>query len=338
VLTVPESAPAHLATVRRGTALEAVVRGHVAVVDGLGRVQGAAGDPAAITTLRSCVKPLQALPFVRHAVDELGAGPDELAVACASHSGEPVHVETVRRLLGRCGLDDQALSCGPQLPYDAGSAAAILAAGGEPERIHNNCSGKHAAMLAVCTVRGWPTAGYAASDHPLQVEIREVMGRLAGVDLDSSPVGVDGCGLPTHGLALHALARMFAAASSDDGFRRCQDAMAAHPHLVAGRGRFDTALLAAAGEQITLKGGGAAVWVAVLRPLGPALAIKLEAGDAAALPATALAALGALGWLAPEVMADERLVPFRHPALRNWEGAVVGSIEPEPGWTALLAG
>jgi L-asparaginase II len=131
---------------------------------------------------------------------------------------------------------------------------------------------------------------------------------------------------------------MFAAATGDDGFRRCQDAMAAHPHLVAGRGRFDTALLAAAGEQVTLKGGGAAVWVAVRRPAGPALAIKLEAGDAAAMPATALAALEALGWLAPEVLADDRLAAFRRPALRNWEGAVVGSIEPEPGWTTPLAG
>jgi L-asparaginase II len=314
------------------------VRGHVAVVDAAGELLAGAGDPAAVTTLRSCVKPLQALVFVRHAVDEVDAGQDELAVACASHNGEPVHVETVRRLLGRCGLDDGALSCGPQLPYDDDAARAILAAGEEPGRIHNNCSGKHAAMLAVCTVRGWPTAAYAAWDHPLQVEIRHLMGGFGAVDLDSSPVGVDGCGLPSHGLPLRVLARMFAAATHDGGFRRCQDAMAAHPHLVAGRGRFDTALLAAAGDRITLKGGGAAVWAAVRRPAGPGLAIKLEAGDAAALPAVALAALEALDWLGPEVLGDDRLVPFRRPSLRNWAGAVVGSIEAEPGWTAALAG
>jgi L-asparaginase II len=310
----------------------------VAVVDAVGTLLAGAGDPAVVTTLRSCVKPLQALPFVRHAVDEIGAGSDELAVACASHNGEPIHVETVRRLLGRCGLDEAALSCGAQLPYDDAAARAILAAGAEPGRIHNNCSGKHAAMLAVCTARGWPIADYAERDHPLQGEIRRLMGGFGGVDLDSAPVGVDGCGLPTHGLPLRVLARMFAAAAYDGGFRRCQDAMAAHPYLVAGRGRFDTALLALAGDRVTLKGGGAAVWVAVRRPTGPALAIKLEAGDAAALPAVALAALEALDWLAPEVVADDRLVPFRRPPLRNWAGAVVGSIEAEPGWTAALAG
>jgi L-asparaginase II len=335
---VPEISPAHLASVRRGPALEAVVRGHVAVVDADGGVAAAAGDPGAVTTLRSCIKPLQALPFVRHALDEIGAGGDELAVACASHNGEPVHVETVRRLLGRSGLADDALSCGPQLPYDEASARAILAAGEEPGRIHNNCSGKHAGMLAVCAAQGWPSDGYAARDHPLQVEIRELMGGFGEVDMDAAPVGIDGCGLPTHGLPLAVLARMFAAATSDAGFRRCQDAMAAHPHLVAGRGRFDTALLAVAGAEVTLKGGGGAVWVAVRRPGGPALAIKLEAGDAAAMPVVALAVLESLGWIGPDALEDPRLAPFRAPVVRNWEGAAVGSITAEREWVARLAG
>jgi L-asparaginase II len=315
-----------------------VVRGHVAVVDRWGTVIGARGDPDTVTTLRSCVKPLQALPFVDHAADQLGVSDAELAVACASHSGEPVHVETVRRLLGRADLDEQALSCGPQLPYDDESAKAILAAGAEPGRIHNNCSGKHAAMLAVVTVRGWPCDGYGAFEHPLQDEIRQVMGRFGEVNLDAAPFGIDGCGLPTHGVSLRVLARMFAAASSDPGFRRCQDAMAAHPHLVGGRGRFDTALLAAAGQEITCKVGGAAVWVALRRPDGPALAIKLEAGEAAALPAVALAALDALGWLSPATARSPGLAGFRRPALRNWEGALVGRISCEPGWADRLTG
>jgi L-asparaginase II len=315
-----------------------VVRGHVAVVDGAGTILGAAGDAGTVTTLRSCVKPLQALPFVRHAVDQLRASDEELAVACASHNGEPVHVETVLRLLGRLGLDEAALSCGPQLPMDQESARAILAAGKEPSRVHNNCSGKHAGMLAVCTVWGWPIDGYAATGHPLQGEIRRTMGALGGVDLETAPAGVDGCGLTTQGVPLSVLARMFAAATTDAGFRRCQDAMTAHPYLVAGRGRFDTALLIAAGHDLTAKGGAAAVWVAVRRPRGPALAIKLEAGDQAAIPAVALAALERLGWIGSATMEGAGLPAFRRPVLRNWEGADVGSITVEPGWADDLAG
>jgi L-asparaginase II len=334
---VPEKPPAHLATVTRGTAREAVLRGHIAVVDAAGAVLASAGDAGAVTTARSCVKPLQAQPFVRHALDSVGASAEELAVACASHNGEPVHTETVVRLLRRCGLGADALSCGRQLPYDDASARRLLATGGQPGRIHNNCSGKHAGMLAACVVRGWPTAGYAAAAHPLQAEIREVMGGFADLDLAATPSGIDGCGLPTHGLPLQVLARMFAAAAADAGFARCQEAMAAHPYLVAGAGRFDTALLAAAGSSLTVKGGGAAVWVAVCRPAGPALAIKLEAGDSAAMPPVALAALAALGWIGPEVLTGPDVAPFVRPEVRNWEGAVVGAVTAEAGWARGLA-
>ena len=333
---MPGSTPAHLATTRRGTAREAVARGHVALVDAAGEVLGSAGDPDSPTTLRSCVKPIQALPFVRLAVAALGASEAEIAVSCASHSGEPVHVETVRSLLGRAGLDDEALSCGPQPPGDAASARAMLMAGEAPGRVHNNCSGKHAGMLAACVVAGWPVAGYAAVDHPLQVEIRDLFTAFSATDLNTQPYGIDGCGLPTHELPLRALARMFAAAATDPDFQRCQTAMAAHPHLVAGTGRFDTAVLAVAGDAITAKVGGAAVWVAVRRPAGPALAIKLEAGEATALPAVALAALGALGWIDEAALTSSPLRAFVSPALVNWEGDAVGSTAAEPAWIGGL--
>lgn len=334
---VPGSPPAHLATTHRGTALEAVVRGHVAVVDRDGTLLGAAGDPDAVTTLRSCVKPLQALPFVRRAADAIGAGDAEIAVACASHQGEPVHVETVRGLLQRAGVDEEALSCGPQLPSDGEAAGRLLASGGAPLPIHNNCSGKHAAMLAACRASGHPLAGYAEYAHPLQAEIRAILGGFAGTDLAERPHGIDGCGLPTHELPLRTLARMFAAAAADPDFGRCQDAMAAHPYLVGGRGRFDTAFLEAAGGAITVKVGGAAVWVAVRRPSGPALAIKLEAGDGTALPAVALAAIGALGWVGDAALAQPALNSFRRVGLRNWTGVEVGSTDAQAGWVDGLS-
>jgi L-asparaginase II len=329
---VPAPPPALLATIRRGTALEAVIRGHAVVVDAAGTVLAAAGDPAAVTTLRSCVKPIQAMPLVRDAAASLGLPDDEIAIACASHSGEPVHVDVVRRLLGRVGLTEAALSCGPQPPMDEAAAEALLAAGGTPTPVTNNCSGKHAGMLAVCAVRGWPTSGYADAAHPLQVEIRVIMGELGAVDLARAPVGIDGCGLPTYGLPLRVLARMFVAASADAAFGRCQAAMAAHPYLVAGRQRFDTALLEVAGAGITAKGGAAGVWVAVRRPAGPALAIKLEAGDQSAVSAVALAALDRLGWLGAGQLAHPAFAAFTEPRLRNWAGTEVGTITAEPGW------
>ncbi len=308
------------------------MRGHVAVVDAGGRLLGGAGDPDATTTLRSCVKPLQALPFVRRAVDAIGAGDAAIAVACASHQGEAVHVDTVRGLLQRAGVDEDALSCGPQLPADGETARELLASGGAPARVHNNCSGKRAAMLAACRVSEWPLAGYAAYDHPLQAEIRAVMSGFAGTDLAQRPHGIDGCGLPTHELPLRTMAGMFAAAAADPDVRRCQDAMAAFPYLVAGRGRFDTAVLEAAGGAVTVKVGGAAVWIAIRRPDGPVLAIKLEAGDPFAMPAVALAALTTLGWIDEAALAGPWLAPFRRVALRNWEGLEVGSSAPEAGW------
>ena len=330
------ASPVHLATIFRGTAHEAVVRGHVVVADASGAVIAAAGDPHAATTLRSCVKPIQAQPFVGRAADAVGASDAEVAIACASHAGEPRHVDTVTQLLGRAGLDENALSCGPQLPFDDDAARHWLAAGREPSRLTNNCSGKHAAMAVTCTVAGWPVDGYADPAHPLQGEIRAQLGAWAGVDLDTVPSGIDGCGLPTHELPLAALARAFAAASADPGFRRCQDAMAAHPHLVAGRHRFDTDLLATAGDSLTCKVGGAAVWVAVQRPAGPALAVKLEAGDPTAMGAVALAALVGAGFLDPAMTAAPALARHRDAPQLNWAGDVVGGVAVEDGWAVRL--
>lgn len=334
---MPAPFPVQLATITRGAAHEALIRGHLVVADAEGQVLAAAGDPDSRTTVRSCVKPLQALPFVRRAAGTIGASDADIAIACASHSGEPQHVAAVRELLGRAGIPEAALSCGPQLPSDAEAARELLAAGGAALPIHNNCSGKHAAMLAVCHVAGWPIERYAAYDHPLQVEIRGLMSGYAGVTLDAEPHGIDGCGLPTHELPLRVLARMYAAAAADGALAPAQSAMARHPHLVGGRHSFDTALLAAAGVAVTVKVGGAAVWIAVQRPGGPALAIKLEAGDAGALPPVALTALVALGWIDGAAATEPGLSAHARPAVTNWAGAVVGHIDIDPGWAAGFA-
>jgi L-asparaginase II len=231
----------------------------------------------------------------------------------------------VQRLLGRAGLDEPALSCGPQWPYSESAARALVAAGETAGRVHNNCSGKHAAMLCACVHAGWPVEGYAGYDHPLQRDIRRRMSDLAGIRLADTPHGIDGCGLPTHGVTLRYLARMFAAASAGGGaFARCQDAMAAEPFMVGGEGRFDTLLLSWAGSSLTAKSGGAAVWAGVVRGAGPAVAIKLEGGVGTHLPPVALAVLRSLQAL-PSPSPPEDLAALGEGALRNWAGEVVGS-------------
>ncbi len=317
-------APPVLATVLRGTALEARVRGHIAVVEASGDVRHSAGSPGIETTLRSCVKPIQALPFLRLAADRLGTSDAEIAVACASHQGEDEHVATVRGLLAKAGVPEAALGCGPQIPSDEPTARRLLAGGGVPLPIHNNCSGKHAAMLATCAVRGWPLAGYMDLEHPCQKAVSGALQEMLGVDLGAAHRGIDGCGLTTYGIPLTAIARGFASASADRAFRRAQDAMAAHPFLVAGTGRFDTALLEVAGNEVTAKIGGAAVWAAVVRPGGPGIAIKLESGGGEAIPVVAIAVLQQLGVLAPDL--PEELRPFARLTLRNWAGRNVGEI------------
>lgn len=320
--------PPILATVWRGGVIEARIRGHVAVADPTGKVLANAGNPAIVTTLRSCVKPLQALPFVRLAAGPLGATDAEVAIACASHQGEDEHLATVRGLLAKANVPEAALGCGPQLPSDEATARRLLASGGTPQPIHNNCSGKHAAMLATCAVVGWPLEGYMDAAHPCQQAVTAAMGGMLGVDLPSVPRGIDGCGLVTYGTPLAAIARGFSAANADPAFRRCQDAMAAHPHLVAGTRRFDTALLAEAGIRLTAKIGGAAVWAAVARPDGFGIAIKLEAGSGDAIPVVAIAMLQRLNLL--DAALSDRLLPYARVPLRNWAGTEVGEIRPEP--------
>jgi L-asparaginase II len=325
---VNQVAPPILATIFRGDAIEARVRGHIAVTDASGSVLHSAGSPDVETTLRSCVKPIQALPFLRLAADRLEASGPEIAVACASHQGQDEHVATVRGLLARAGVPEATLGCGPQIPSDEATARRLLASGDVPRPIHNNCSGKHAAMLATCSVMGWPLDGYMELGHPCQHAVSGALQEMLGIDLDTAHRGIDGCGLTTYGIPLTAIARGFAVASADAAFRRAQDMMAAHPFHVAGTGRFDTALLEVAGAGLTAKIGGAAVWAAVVRPGGPGIAIKLESGGGEAIPVVAIALLQQLGVLASDL--PERLRPFATLTMRNWAGREVGEIRAEP--------
>ncbi len=325
--TLTSSAPALLALVRRGPAVEMAVRGHLALVDASGRLLRSLGDPAVETTLRSASKPLQAASFVESgAAAALGLGSESVAIASSSHHGEPAHVAAARALLAAAGLREEQLRCGVHPPSDPEAAAQLYRAGGTPSQIHNNCSGKHSAMLATCARRGWSLDTYLERQHPLQEEIAARVARHAGLEPEHLPYGTDGCGLPTFVMPLQAFARALAsAAASDPAVRECQAAMAEHPFLIGGTTSYDTALLAAAGDRLTAKSGAAALFGAVARDGSWALALKLESGAPTGLPQIATRALQQLDLLPGEL--PPALAEAADPRLHNWVGREVGSVE-----------
>jgi L-asparaginase II len=238
-----------------------------------GTVEWSVGDVEAPVLPRSSNKPVQALAMVELGLDL----PDDLlALACASHSGEPFHVEGVRRTLASAGLDESALQTPPDFPLDDAAREAVLRAGGAKTPILMNCSGKHAAMLATCVLRGWDTATYLAPDHPLQVAIIDTFARLTGEPV--ATVAVDGCGAPLLSTSLTGLARAFSslAAATEGPQRRVADAIRRHPEFVSGTTRDELALLRAVPGMIG-KAGAESVY-AVALPDGRAWALKTDDG------------------------------------------------------------
>ena len=239
---------------------------------------------------RSSNKPLQAVGLL----DAGWSPPDDqtLALATASHSGLPVHLEVVRRTLSAAGLTEQALGCPALLPLDVEAAHVLLREGGQATRLTMNCSGKHAAMLATCVANGWATEGYLAPDHPVQRAMTATIERLAGEPVRH--VAVDGCGAPQHALTLTGLARAFTALATGDGTsRRTADAMRAHPELVGGPGREVTRLMAGI-PGLVAKDGAEGVFAAAL-PDGASAAVKVADGATRAAVPMLVGALRALG-------------------------------------------
>jgi len=243
------------------------------------------GDPDLVVYPRSCLKPLQAAAMVALGLD---VPDDQLAVACASHDGADLHLRTVRRLLADHGLTDADLDNTPSRPFGAGARSAARRAGVEPSSLQQNCSGKHAAMLAACVVNGWPTAGYVDPGHPLQ---QAITAHLETLGCAVTHIGVDGCGAPTHAFALRDLATAFAhVARSDSQVAR---AMRAHPVLVAGEDRDVTAWIRSLPGLIA-KEGAAGVMAAGL-PDGRGVAFKIADGSDVARRAVTPEALRAAG-------------------------------------------
>lgn len=268
-----------LAHVTRSGLVESVHTGHLLVAGPDGSAILGVGDPDAVIWPRSSLKPVQALALLRAGLDIDDEG---LALACSSHSGTPEHLAVVRRVLAGSGLAEGDLQNTPDLPLDAASADAWRAAGHGPSSIAQNCSGKHAAMLATCVAAGWDPATYREPDHPLQVLVRQVVGEVTGVRVER--VGVDGCGAPLLSTTVRGLARAFGRIAAAPGrepgtdLARVAVAMGARPDLVGGPGRDVSAFLAAA-PGLVAKDGAEGVYAAGL-PDGSSVAFKVADGGA----------------------------------------------------------
>lgn len=275
-----------LAEVVRSDFVESVHRGALVVTGPEGDVRLALGDVTTPVFPRSSNKPLQAVGMLRSGLDFTG---EDLALACASHSGEPRHVKGVLELLQAAGLTEDDLACPADFPLHVPS----MRDAAEPRRVMMNCSGKHTGMLTTCVRAGWPTAGYEAPDHPLQRVIAAAVTDLTGEPI--AHTGVDGCGAPLFAFSLTGLARAFGRVGSaaDGPERTVADAMRAHPWLVAGTGREDTELMSAV-DGLVAKGGAEGVQAFAL-PDGFAVALKIDDGAKRACAPLAVEALRFLG-------------------------------------------
>jgi L-asparaginase II len=327
--------PPLIIDVTRGTLVESRHRCIAAVAGPDGGVVRSWGDIEQPIYGRSAIKPLLALALVETgAADAFGLGDAEIALACASHSGEPRHVETVRAWLRRIGLSAADLECGAHMPYDEPSMRALVAAGQAPDATHNNCSGKHTGFLTTAVHLGEPTRGYIRYEHPVQQRLLGVLEQTCGLDLSAAPRGVDGCGIPTIGIPLGNTAMAMARLADPVELpperamaaKRVVAAMMAEPYMVGGRGEFASVLMEGAAGKLALKPGAEGVYAGILPGLGLGICVKAEDG-------TSRAAQVAVGQILEELgvftAAERRALADRlTPPVLNRIGLEVGRIRP----------
>jgi L-asparaginase II len=334
---------AQLVEVRRGPIVESRHRGHVAAVDGEGRLVASLGEPETITYLRSSAKPFQAVPLITSgAADRFQLTESELSIACGSHSGEDIHAQTVAGMLEKIGLDESYLKCGVHEPYDRATAARLRERGESPGVLRNNCSGKHTGMLVLSRHLGAPPETYDDPDGPVQQAILHAVSQFSGTPAGGIVVGTDGCGVPVFGITVRAMALMYARLASppedfDEATRsacvRLVAAMRNYPEMVGGTvERFDTEVIRAVLGLVVSKIGAEGVYTAGVLPSerwpkGFGLAFKIEDGeDRRARSTIAIESLRQLGVLDGD--AYKALIPYASFPVLNHRGEVVGQIRP----------
>jgi L-asparaginase II len=345
-----------LARAYRGDHVESFHTGSIAVVDSLGRLLAYAGEPGLRTCLRSAAKPFQAIPLLEYGgLEEYELSGEELALTCASHGGEPVHVATAAALLRKGEFDESDLLCGAHMPYDEKASAELRASGDDPSPLHNNCSGKHAGMLLATGVMDVPSARYIDADHPLQETMRATLADFAGLDPEEIATAIDGCGVPAYFLSLQrtafAYARLMAtsAGGATGALQRYSSsadhivaAMTGFPYYVAGAWSITTPLMKAFDGELLAKEGAEGFYSMAIAPslattltgrLGVAddvaLGIALKIHDGSMVRGRYPVILRTLELLGIDVATASDLQPYRKPSITNVAGAVVGEVRAE---------
>ncbi len=318
----------------RGGVPECLHFGAIAVVDRHGKLLAQAGDPHWLSFTRSTLKAMQALPFLQSGgAAQFGFDTQQLAMLCASHNGEDMHVAQAQSMLDKAGLGTRSLRCGCHLPGVFAALETCPPPGFVYDERHNNCSGKHAGFLAYCVQHGLALDRYEDPLHPLQVAVRQAVARATGMDENALKIGVDGCSAPNYAMPLANLAWGYArlASGQRDGefgesFALLADAMTRHPDLVSGTGRNDLAFMRAGRGDWVTKIGADGVQAVASKSRGEAFAIKIIDANKPALHATTVEVLAQLGWL--DDAQREQLHPWRARDIVNARGLRVGERKP----------
>ena len=324
-----------LAEVTRGGIVESVHRASYAVVDASGAVIDQAGDITRAVFPRSAIKALQAVAMVESgAADAFEFTDAEIALACASHKGEPDHVAAARSMLSKLGLNKSDLECGVHWPMSVKAASDLARNAEQPTAIHNNCSGKHAGMLAYAMHAGIPTRGYTNREHGVQSKVSEILDDLCGISTESQPCGIDGCSVPTWGFPLERMAHGFARFATGEGMseerahacRRIADAVYANPFMIDGTATFGTDLVAALSGKAFVKYGAEGVFCGFIAGKGLGFAVKCDDGAERAVEVITAALLRKFGAISDSDL--ERVEHLMVQTLRNRRGIEVGELRP----------
>jgi len=336
-----------LANVYRGAEIESFHSGSIAVVDARGRLLALAGDPQLRTSIRSAAKPFQGIPLLEYGgIDEYGLTGEEIALTCASHGGEPMHVSTAAALLRKGEFDESDLLCGAHIPYDEKAAAELRASGEPPSVLHNNCSGKHAGMLLATEVMDVPAADYIDAAHPLQVLMRTTLADFAGLQPDEIPIAVDGCGVPAFYLSLFraafAYARLMETAAGkgleryEESASRVVESMTSFPQYVAGAWSMTTPLMEAFHGSLLAKEGAEGFYaMGVAQSLVPelsddcAIGVALKINDGSMGRGRNPVIIRTLDLLGLDTASRPELQRYREWPLRNVVGTLVGEVRAE---------
>lgn len=315
-----------IAEVSRGGIVESRHTGAYAVSDGAGRIVASAGHIDAPVFPRSAIKALQCLPVIESgAADRFGFSDEELVLACASHSGEPDHVRIARAMLRKSGSSEDQYECGAHWPTDIHAQHDLVREGGEALQVHNNCSGKHAGMLALSRQLSADPKNYVDRGHPVQRAVAKTIAIMCDCDVDAAPRGIDGCSVPTWAVPLRNLALGFARLTSPDNSaaRRIIAAVRADPFMVAGTGRFDTVLMRAV-PRAFIKTGAEGVYCGCIPHAGLGIALKCDDGAGRAAETAMASVLASLDvWTVDEKL---KLMGFTRSDLSNWRKLHVGDV------------